>query len=154
MFVLHGVPWFRSVAWCTLSWPCNPHSPKEPTIPYRCCYIRMTSPNWSLMGWLLFLEVSNPFRKRFRIYKISSKVNKKNKDIFCWYMGVNIWFIYLSSDHICSDVHKADITGFKSIKKSGQSKLWAMRYDQKSSYHSICTILTPDQSETQLLAKY
>ena len=69
-------------------------------------------------------------------------------------MGVNNRFIYLSSDRIWSDVHKADTTGFKSIKKSGESKRWTMRYDQKSSYHSVCTILTPAQSETQLLAKY
>ena len=68
-------------------------------------------------------------------------------------MGVNIRFIYLSSDRIWSNVRKADTMSFKSIKKSGQSKRWTMRYDQKSSYHSICTILTPAKSETPLLAK-
>ena len=66
-------------------------------------------------------------------------------------MGVNI---YLSSDPIWSDVRKAGTMSFKSIIKSGQSKRWTMRYDQESSYHSICTILTPAKSETLLLAKY
>ena len=69
-------------------------------------------------------------------------------------MGVNIRFIYLSSDPIWSNLRKADTMSFKSIKKSGQSKRWAMRYDQKSPYHSICTILTPAKSESLLLAKY
>ena len=107
VFVQHGVPWYRSVAWCIFSWPCNPHSLKGPSMPNRCCDIHMTSPNWSFMGWLLFLVVSNPFRKRFKSYKISSKVNfLKNKNIFYWFMGVNIRFIYLTSDRIWCNAHK------------------------------------------------
>ena len=155
VFFQYGEPWYRSVAWCIFSWPCNPHSPKEPSMPNRCCDIQMTSPIWILMGCLLFLEDSNPIRKRFKIYKISSKVNffQKQKHFLLVHRGKYSIHLFKLRSYL-KYLHGADTTDFKNFKKSGQSKRWSMRYNQKSSGDSLCTILTPAHPETQLLALY